>query len=38
MGKYNPAPYQLDLNRIPKIVSSTLPGPKSTALHDRAKQ
>ncbi len=38
MGKYDPTPYQLDLNAIPKIISPTLPGPKSTALHNRAKQ
>ena len=36
MGKYNPAPYQLDLNAVPKLVSSTIPGPKSNALHGRA--
>ena len=38
MGKYDPAPYQLDLNRIPHLVSATIPGPKSTELHNRAKQ
>ena len=36
MGKYNPAPYQLDLNAVPKIITDTLPGPKSAALHSRA--
>ena len=38
MGKYDPKPYQLDLKRIPHLVSSTIPGPKSTELHNRAKQ
>ena len=36
MGKYNPAPYQLDLSRYPNIVTDTVPGPKSQALHARA--
>ena len=35
MGKYNPAPYQLDLTAIPAI-KTALPGPKSTAMHSRA--
>ena len=38
MGKYNPAPYQLDLNYYPHLVSKTIPGPKSNELHGRAKQ
>ena len=37
MGKYNPAPYQLDLNYYPHLVSKTIPGPKSNELHGRAK-
>ena len=36
MGKYNPAPYQLDLNRYPHLVTDTIPGPKSKELHARA--
>ncbi|MBR7156204.1 MAG: hypothetical protein IKD22_05160, partial [Lentisphaeria bacterium] len=36
MGKYNPAPYAIDLNTYPKMISETVPGPKSKALHDRA--
>ncbi len=36
MGKYNPAPYQLDLEKIPNLVTTELPGPKSSALHARA--
>ena len=36
MGKYNPAPYQLDLSRYPNMVTDTVPGPKSQALHARA--
>lgn len=36
MGKYNPAPYQLDLTRIPHLVSASIPGPKSQAMHARA--
>ena len=38
MGKYNPAPYQLDLNYYPHLVTKTIPGPKSNELHGRAKQ
>ena len=26
MGKYNPAPYQLDLTKYPNIITDTLPG------------
>ncbi len=36
MGKYNPAPYQLDLKRIPHLVTENIPGPKSNAMHARA--
>ena len=36
MGKYNPTPYQLDLTKYPNIITDTLPGPKSKAMHDRA--
>ena len=36
MGKYNPAPYQLDLNRYPHLVTESIPGPKSKELHARA--
>ena len=36
MGKYNPAPYQLDLKRIPHLITESLPGPKSNAMHARA--
>lgn len=36
MGKYNPAPYQLDLTRIPHLVTESIPGPKSKAMHARA--
>jgi len=36
MGKYNPAPYRLDLDKMPHLVTSTIPGPKSQALHSRA--
>ena len=32
MGKYDPAPYQLDLSKYPNIVTDTLPGPKSREL------
>ena len=38
MGKYNPAPYQIDLNHYPNLVSDTIPGPKSNELHARAAQ
>src|SRR5512136_1072483 len=36
MGKYDPAPYHLDLNFWPSITSTTLPGPESNRLHARA--
>lgn len=36
MSKYNPLPYQLDLSKYPNIVSSSVPGPKSSSLHSRA--
>ncbi len=36
MAKYNPSAYQLDLQRYPRLVSDSLPGPKSQALHARA--
>ena len=36
MSKYNPAPYQIDLNKWPNIVTSELPGPESRKLHQRA--
>ena len=35
-GKYNPTNYQIDLDAWPCIVSPSLPGPKSNALHARA--
>ncbi len=35
MGTYNPAPYELDLNKIPHLTTA-LPGPRSQALHARA--
>lgn len=35
-GVYDPAPYQLDLNEWPKIVSSEVPGPASRAMNERA--
>ena len=38
MGKYNPAPYELDLKQIPHFATSEIPGPKSNALHARAKE
>lgn len=36
MGKYDPSRYQVDLNSIPHMVSSMLPGPRSRELHGRA--
>lgn len=36
MGKYNPALYQIDLNKWPNVVSPTLPGPKSNEVHAKA--
>lgn len=38
MKTYNPAPYQLDLNKWPNIITSELPGPKSKEMHARACQ
>lgn len=35
-GMYDPAPYQIDLNKWPNIVTPELPGPKSNELHARA--
>ena len=34
-NRYNPAPYALDLNEYPNIITAELPGPKSQALHAR---
>ncbi len=36
MGTYNPAPYELDLNYYPHLVTKDIPGPKSQELHARA--
>ena len=36
MGIYNPAPYELDLNYYPHLVTKEIPGPKSQELHARA--
>ena len=36
MGKYNPAPYALDLSKIPHFATETIPGPRSQELHARA--
>ena len=36
MGRYSPAPYQIDLSAWPAIVTSEVPGPKSRELHERA--
>lgn len=38
MGKYNPTPYEIDLNKWPTIVTSELPGPKSNEMHKRASE
>ncbi|MCC6445021.1 MAG: aspartate aminotransferase family protein [Armatimonadetes bacterium] len=35
-GKYDPAPYQLDLNAWPSLATEQIPGPKSRELHARA--
>lgn len=35
MGKYDPSKYAVDLQQVPHIVTDTLPGPKSNALHAR---
>ncbi|HUW32668.1 MAG TPA: aspartate aminotransferase family protein [Planctomycetota bacterium] len=32
---YDPAPYAIDLNEWPKIITSSLPGPSSKAVHAR---
>ena len=37
MGKYDPAPYQLDLTQVPKFVTSEIPGPKSREEKNRKK-
>ena len=34
-NRYNPAPYALDLNEYPNIITAERPGPKSQALHAR---
>lgn len=34
-GKYDPAPYALNLNRWPNIITSSVPGPKSREWHSR---
>ncbi len=36
MGRYNPAPYQIDLGDWPKVITSEVPGPKSREMHARA--
>ena len=33
---YNPKNYAVDLNEYPRIITKTLPGPKSNAMHARA--
>ena len=38
MGRYDPTPYQLDLNEWPKLVTAERPGPKSREIHARASQ
>ncbi len=38
MGKYDPSRYQLDLTKIPNLVTSEIPGPRSKELHSRAAQ
>ncbi len=35
LGKYDPAPYAVDLDRFPNIVTDTVPGPKSREMHER---
>ncbi len=35
MGRYNPAPYALDLDCWPAIVTAAVPGPRSQELHRR---
>ena len=36
MGKYDPKPYELDLNYYPHLTGGPIPGPKSQAVHARA--
>lgn len=36
MGKYDPAPYQIDLDKWPSVITTELPGPKSREQHARA--
>jgi 4-aminobutyrate aminotransferase-like enzyme len=35
-GKYDPTPYAIDLNEWPRILTDTLPGPRSNQLHAEA--
>ena len=35
VGNYDPSRYAVDLEQIPSIITDTLPGPKSQALHAR---
>ncbi len=35
-GKYDPTPYQVDLDQWPRIVTDSLPGPRSNELHAEA--
>lgn len=34
-GKFNPAKYAIDLKQYPKVITKTLPGPKSNDMHAR---
>ncbi|MCL5104867.1 MAG: aspartate aminotransferase family protein [Armatimonadetes bacterium] len=36
MGQYDPAPYQIDLNNWPNLVTSEIPGPMSKQMHTKA--
>ncbi len=36
MGKYDSTPYELDLTKVPHLVSGDIPGPRSRELHARA--
>ena len=38
MGTYDPSTYAIDLNAWPNMVTDTVPGPKSNALHKRAEK
>ncbi|MDO8683491.1 MAG: aspartate aminotransferase family protein [Armatimonadota bacterium] len=38
MARYDPRPYQIDLNKWPSVVTSELPGPMSNDLHRRASE